>query len=333
MWNWIDLTSSIVREMSTSPSHWNVRRSYTDVARKLGVDEETVRNRLRMMREMGLLRGWRLIVNAGLLGLQSSNFMLEYESPEAKEAAIPRIRSTEGVVLLQDFYGRTLQVTVFHDERGDDLGRSLQKIGASTAGGARLLTHWRVNTPRCDLRLKEVDWRIIGLMLRNAERKFPEIARELKASTRTVRRRMNLMMDSSAIFMQPVLDLRKASGVTPCQLLVECSPETKRAIDDSVDSRFERIVFRLTNSETHSIFTILCSNVAEVKDVLKWAQGQEGIRLAQAGIVENQEYAHEWLEREVAKRALAGLQGGKSEKPKRKAARPAPVGMVASAEQ
>src|SRR5207237_4003740 len=111
MWHRIDLTSAVVREMATSPSQWNVRRSYTDVARRLGVDEETVRNRLRTMREMGLLLGWRLIVSARLLGMESSNLVLDFHSQESKEAAIPRIREADGVVLIQNFYGKTLQMT------------------------------------------------------------------------------------------------------------------------------------------------------------------------------------------------------------------------------
>ncbi len=272
------------------------------MARKLGVDEETVRNRLRMMREMGLLRGWRLIVNARLLGMESSNLVLEFESPESKEAAMMRIREADGVVLIQNFYGKTLQVTVFH-EGGDDFERrTSDQIVASPTSGAKLVTRWKVKLPRCEHRPKEIDWRIIGLMLRNAERKFPEIARELRVSTRTVKRRVNLMMGSSAFFIQPVLDLRKTVGVTPCQLLIECSPERKRAVDDLVVSKFERIVFRLTNSETHSIFTVLCSNVAEMKEILKWARAQDGVRLAKTEILEDQNYVHEWLELEVGRR-------------------------------
>jgi hypothetical protein len=159
-----------------------------------------------------------------------------------------------------------------------------------------------VNLPRCEHKPKEIDWRIIGLLLRNAERKFPEVALDLKVSTRTVKRRVNLMMGSSAFFVQPELDFKKAVGVMPCQLLVQCAPERKREIDELVGSRFERIVFRLTNSGTHSIFTILCSNVAEMKEILKWARSQRGVTLARTDITENQDYVHEWLEREVRRR-------------------------------
>ena len=224
---------------------------------------------------------------------------MEFQDTESKEAAIPRIRELDGVVLVQDFYGKTLQVAVFHEKYGSDLERRDSEILASSAGGVKLVTRWKVNLPRCDHKPKEIDWRIIGLMLGNAERKFPEIARELKISTRTVKRRVNLMMSSSSFFIQPVLDLRKASGVTPCQLLIKCSPEKKRAIDDSVGAKFERIVFRLTNSETHSIFTVLCSNIPEMKDILKWVRAQDGVRLARTDILEEQDYVHEWLDREV----------------------------------
>src|SRR5712664_3579578 len=208
MWRSIDLTSKIMREISSSPSQWNARRSYTDVARKLGVDEETVRNRLKMMREMGLLVGWRLIVNARLLGMESSNLVLEFDSPESKEAALAGIREKDGVVLIQSFFGKALQVTVLH-ANGDDLERrESENFASPLTTGAKLTTSWKVNVPRCDHQPKELDWRIVGLMLRNTERKFLEMAGALHVSTRTVKRRVNLMMASSAFFVQPELDFR-----------------------------------------------------------------------------------------------------------------------------
>ena len=294
MSQWIDLTASIMREMATSPSHWDVRRSYVDVARKLDVDEDTVRNRLNMMKEMGLLLGWRLIPNARLLGMESSNVVLEFSDQESRDSAQALVRRAPGTVLIQNFFGRTMQVTMFHREAGDP-GRNLKAQGVR----ADILTSWTVKLPNSEYRPKETDWRIIALMLRNAETKLPAIAAGVKASTRTVRRRVSSMMSSSAFFMQPLLDLRKAMGVTPCQLLVKCSPSSKRAIDEAITSRFERMVFRLTNSETHSTFTILCSNVGEMKDVGGWAKSQPGVVFAKTDILEQQDYVHDWIEREI----------------------------------
>jgi len=313
MWEGIDLTASIMREMATSPSQWNVHRSYVDVARRLGVDEDTVRNRLRMMREMGLLRGWRLIPNARLLGMESSNVVLDFPDQESKDANLPRIREAEGTVLIQDFYGKTLQVTVFHD-RADEPEKNLM----SKEAAAEVAASWRVKLPRCELKPKEVDWSIMAMMLRNAETKLPEIAAKAKISQRTAKRRVNLMMESSAFFMQPLLNLRKAMGVTPCQLLVICAPTRKRAIDDAIASRFERTVFRLTNSDTHSMFTILCTNVGEMKEILAWARSQPGVEFARTDILEQQDYVYDWLEQVVNSRIERGHEDASTKPPSRR---------------
>jgi DNA-binding Lrp family transcriptional regulator len=313
MWHGIDLTASIMREMATSPSHWNVKRSYVDVARKLGVDEDTVRNRLKTMREIGLLRGWRLIPNARLLGMESSNVVLDFVDQDSKDAATPRIRNAQGAVLIQDFYGKTMQVTVFHRE-ADNPERNLTSQGIV----ADVVTRWKVNLPRCEHKPKEIDWRIIAMMLRNAETKLPQIALRVKASSRTVKRRVNVMMASSAFFMQPLLNLRKAMGVTPCQLLVKCTPEKKRTIDEAIASRFERTVFKLTNSDTHSMFTILCTNVGETKEILSWAKSQTGVVLAKTDIIEQQDYVYDWLEQEVKNRIEKGQEEASTRSPPRR---------------
>jgi DNA-binding Lrp family transcriptional regulator len=290
-----------MRELATSPSQFSIRRSYTDVARKLGVDEETVRNRLKMMREMGLLQGWRLIVNAKLLQMESMNMMLEFQNPESKQSALPLVEAAEGVVLIQNFYGPTMQVTRFApaDSTADDFfGEYLRGVE-----GVNMITHWGIHVPKCEFRPRKIDWMIIRALLANAERKLPDVAMELEISSRTVKRRVNLMMSSSAFFMQPILDLRHAMGVTPCQLLVEAEPEEKRDLDEEVRKKYERVPFRLTNSRTHSIFTILCSNVAEMKDIQAWARAHKGVRFARTDILEEQVYVRRWLEQEVDRRS------------------------------
>jgi hypothetical protein len=75
-------------------------------------------------------------------------------------------------------------------------------------------------------------------------------------------------------------------------------------IDDLIISKFERIVFSLTDSSTHSIFTIICVNLAEAQSILKEVQKQEGVASAKVEIIELM-YVHDWLAKEVSSRALA----------------------------
>ena len=67
MWRTVELTVNIMKELSITPSHWNVKRSYAEVAKKIGIDEETVRIRIQSLKQSGFLLGWRLILNANLI--------------------------------------------------------------------------------------------------------------------------------------------------------------------------------------------------------------------------------------------------------------------------
>ncbi len=103
MWHTVELTINIMKELSLTPSQWNVKRSYSQVAKKLGIDEETARIRIQSLRESGFLLGWRLIPTAHLIGRESSILVLELEDIEAKDRAISQIGRIDGVVLIQSF--------------------------------------------------------------------------------------------------------------------------------------------------------------------------------------------------------------------------------------
>lgn len=246
--------------------------------------------------------GWRLILNANLLGRESHILALELDDDEKKDRAIAQISKVDGVLLIQSFYGKTLQVTIF-SKNEEELERQMKMITSITR--SKIFTYWKVKLPRCDHKAKQTDWRIISILLKDADKKIPEIEHELGTSGKTVKRRINLMMGSSAFFLQPIIDLKKVSGALPCQLLIQSSEATKSVIDDLITSKFERIVFSLTDSATHSIFTIICVNLAEAQSILKEVQKQTGVTLAMMEIIEELMYVYDWLAKEVRSRASA----------------------------
>ncbi len=123
--------------------------------------------------------------------------------------------------------------------------------------------HWKAKLSRCNLELKQTDWRIIGKLLKNAEKKIADIAYELKISARTViKRRVNMTMESSVFLLHPVRDHKQVRGALPCQLVVQCSAAEKSMIDHLIISKDGRIFFDLTDSTTYSIFMVICINLA-----------------------------------------------------------------------
>ena len=68
----------------TSPGsfRWDIRESYASIAAKIGVDEETVRRRVNRARQSGFLKGWQLLLNPHLIGLESAGAQLEVDDEE-----------------------------------------------------------------------------------------------------------------------------------------------------------------------------------------------------------------------------------------------------------
>jgi DNA-binding Lrp family transcriptional regulator len=286
-----------MKELWGSPGRWNVRKSYVDIARNLGVDEETVRNRLKRLKESGFLVGWRLIPNPSLFGRSSVMQHLTFESPATKEEAISRLKQMDGVVVVASLYGADLLITLF-----DDMERTASKRLATLRSKSEPAEWQGMRLPPTPFKMTPTDWRILRLMLRNAERSVAEVAAEVKVSVRTVKRRLDTMMADAAIFIVPTIDQAKSTGVS-YQVIVESEEGQKSEVDRLVTSRIENLVFKAADSSNTLIYGFSGKNVAEGRELLDWLTKQPGVESVRINIVERVVYVFDWLERETGRLA------------------------------
>jgi DNA-binding Lrp family transcriptional regulator len=282
-----------MRELWGSPDIWNTKKSYVEIAAKLGVDEETVRNRVKHLRDSGFLLGYRLVPNPSLLGRTFASLRIEFKDRESKEAAIPLLSKVEGVMNIGSTYDKSVLVTLFADE-DQDFSKLLIALGVegeiSSVPGLGLRT-----TNFC---MTGLDWEIVSLLLRDAERKLDEIAKQLKVSTRTVKRRLNMMMKENAIFTMPMVDLRKTEGIS-YQLRVVSEQGKKSEVEKSVVAKIGDVVFRASDSQNGSVFGFTGANVAQGNDILEWVKQQTGVRSVTMTIAERVVQVFDWIENEV----------------------------------
>jgi DNA-binding Lrp family transcriptional regulator len=288
-----------MKELWGSPAVWNKKKTYVDIARKLGVDEETVRNRIKHLKENGFLLGWRLFPNPALLGRIPVFLFLEFEDEDAKEVAIPDIAKMDGVTVISSFYGKNVLVSLYDDEQKDS-AKKISKAGIR----AQTLTTPGISMPApLQVKVTEMDWKIVYVMLRDAEKDATEVARELKASTRTINRRLNSLMEARAIFITPLVDLKTGGGVS-YQLLVHTEEGRRSEIDQLVSSKIDNLVFKAGMPPSGLIFGFNGQNIAEGTELLKWVKKVKGVKSAKMNIVENVVHVFDWLEKEVKARAF-----------------------------
>src|SRR2546427_1314905 len=288
-----------MRELWGSPDIWNTKKSYIEIAAKLGVDEETIRNRVKRLRDTGFFLGYRLVPNPVLLGRTFASLRIEFKDRESKQAAIPRLARLDGVINIGSTYDKSVLVTLLADQ---DQDFSKLIVGLGVEGEVSWVPGLGLRATR--IRMTRLDWAIVNLLLRDAEMKLDDIAKQLKVSTRTVKRRLNMMMKETAIFTMPMVDLRKTERIS-YQLRVQSEQGKKSEVEKSIVAKIGNVIFRASDSQNGSVFGFTGANVAEGNDILEWAKQQPGVKSASMTIAERVVQVFDWIEDEVKRRVRA----------------------------
>ena len=296
------LDAGIIREFSGPGGsyQWNVRHPYSSIAKKFGVDDETIRRRIRQLEHGGLIRGSELIVNPHLIGCEPVRMFVRVAGAEQRKRTVTsQLKLLDGVLLILDMHGDSLQVLMFCRE--DVMPRRIELV-SSIAGGAEplVLRNWQaLGFRRCDMTLTKTDLLILRSLRKDPRKSTSQVAGETKISARTVERRINLMTANYAYFHMFRLDFPRVDGVI-CSTVISYGDERKKpAADRAVDSRLDRIIYSATGAKTTSLFNFVCSNITEAEEVHGWMGGLDGVTGTRMGIIKEYILVTDWLDDEL----------------------------------
>lgn len=231
---------AILREL-THPTtfQWDVRVSYAEVGRRVSLDEETVRARVKRMQEDGVIQGWRVMVNPGLLGRTVSRLVINAADDAAKERLLQALLAMDGVFLVFEFYGPSLGA-VIACESGRALERHLDLL--RLLGGE--VTTSPLTYPSPTVELTPQDWRIVQALRRDVRRAYGELAAELGLSERTVRRRVERMTEGKALILQATLDQTRVHGIVAAMFTVAHKDPAARGTVDAYLRKLPSVIFQ-----------------------------------------------------------------------------------------
>ena len=147
-----------------------------------------------------------------------------------------------------------------------------------------------------------LDWKICGQLLRNAERKIADIAAVVGVSEKTVKRRLNKMLESSAIFILPMIDLRKMSGVA-YDLMIQSQDDKKAQVESFVLSKITNQVFVTGDSSNGSFITFATSNISEGDEIFHMVKERPEVKSATLSVIEEVKHDFIWLGDECERRS------------------------------
>src|SRR5207245_6766196 len=124
-----------------------------------------------------------------------------------------------------------------------------------------------VPLPAHDFILKKTDWMIIRLLLDNSKRSISEMAKAIRVSTRTVTRRLELMMESNSYFLSPVVDATRVDGFLYLFIISIPNEAAKAAIDDKLRQSISKIFFADTSAQHYSVIPSICQNISKAEEI------------------------------------------------------------------
>jgi DNA-binding Lrp family transcriptional regulator len=296
-----DLDIRIIREFNgPGPPQWNVRESFTAVARRLGVDEETVRLRVARLRDRGVFPSWRIAVNPRLLGYEETGFDLAVEDESVKPEMLSRLRSLPGITQVADFQGPGLLTFLWHD-RPDVvpwLRAQIDPIGAWT-----LRASWTSVFPEPTVKMRTLDWRILAAMRDDARKDLRTVASTARTTVRTVQRRLSALKEGKAAFVVGTPNVDRAAGLI-CNYLVYC-PDTdrKRAMDATALRLLPRMGMSDTDSDHYSMFGGTCENLSQAEQQLARLRSSYEVDTVRMAIVRQIFSVDDWLDGLLRERA------------------------------
>lgn len=266
------------------PTRSEIRQSQASIARKLLVSKQTVKHRIDGYKSSGFLRGWALFPNPNLLGQGLAQARLEVLLPSSKKDVISKVRLVDGVWHVANHHGNALGVGLSYENEAS-LKNRLELVARIC--GSKRVSLGRIAFPPCEYRFAPVDVRLIQAANGEPWQSIESIAKRAGVSTRTVKRRLDSMIDERAIFVSPNLDPTRLKGAIVTNLMVFFASR-------SVASAAEREVVQIVNEKfwgairglDYAWFELVIDNIADAGRILAQVKMLDGIKEAYLDVVE-----------------------------------------------
>lgn len=294
------LDNRIIRELGSHQlaRYWNIRESYSNIARRNGASEDTIRRRVKRAEERGLIQGWRTVVHPNTIDCVDVFLDFQVSKSEKKQEIIKLLELGDSTVLITDFEGSGLFLLIY-SKLGDSLSRNVQFI--ETLCGAPPLTVLNSLFPVCGLRPLRTDWKIIRSIRDEPRKSISQIAREVGVTTRTVNRRLNLLTKERAFFLMGLPDFGRLDGKTANFLILLSNEKDGAKVSQKISSRYENIIYQGVFKGV-LLYDITFPDISEAEEAYRWIRNREGVKSARMGIINDLAVVNRWTDEQLKSR-------------------------------
>lgn len=268
-----------------------LRVSFRSLARAVGVDEGTVRHRVKRFYDTGLIREWRPWPNPRIWGEHEAGAWFDVPHSVSREELTERLKLIPGMMIVNLFLGSMMAV-VFRYAHEQSLERRVKLI--QSISETENLEFGQIPYPECEITMEESDWKLLQSLDRSVRKPYYAIAEELGLSSRTVRRRLKRLIRTHAVFLFSEVKPKALQGATMVSLMVYHSLDRREDLFQRISERLDPDLWHLfflmplSPGQTMStVFNLVLPNATRAGEVLRWAQELPGVEAARVDLHED----------------------------------------------
>jgi DNA-binding Lrp family transcriptional regulator len=281
----------------------------TVLARRLGVTRNTVRARLRALERAGVIASYQAVPNLRPLGLDVVTLHCEVGDEARKGAWLNELARTEGIRPLGDFMGRHVCFELYYatpEEHDRRLAAACRAIGASQTQLVELPA-----MPPATRAPTALDWRIMKALRGRATRPLADVAKELKVSSRTVRRRYEALVRDGLLDIVAVVDASRIPGAIPVTMLFSFEAAKTESVASRILAAFdERSLFAHVPPDPHFghlAMQAYATSAADLEQMRAKAAALPGVLMVEIMLNRGSPPDEAWLDDAIAAKAGAAI--------------------------
>lgn len=275
----------------------NARQSFQALGRRITLSAPAVRDRLRRLEQRGIVQGYWVSIDPAIFGRQN---LLVYFDPEWTRPDTLRALDAPDVAWVAWKVDGGLTLQVWPADAKKAVATLAEFLAREPSWHAASRPGWMGN-------MTGLDWRVLDVLIDQPLASIEALALETGLSPKTVRKHLNGLVGSEAIFVVPRIGLPIDSGVLVYNLVVSGRapfPDLRRVVGDAV-------LIHETDEPSRQYLFCRANNLAELTTSIRALEKVPGVSSVEISL--NREmifgtpFVHRLIRERIGKRRQPSL--------------------------
>ena len=237
----------------------------SEIAKRVGLDEKTVRVRVKKMEDEGFIKYYQATPSLDILGMSNlSTYRFQALNLTTKRSLVEFLQDRPQIVEALDYLGPTVSVSIAGPSTG-----SIEQIADQIASRFELDKFLISSLPvySSQAKLDRLDWRILGALRYNARASASDVAKALSITPKMAEYRIKKLLDAGLMQIRAIIDPRKQSGLIFYELEVSLTSAASQPVMEKLQECGEKLWSTQTPRQGVLLASLFAFSLGEPEDL------------------------------------------------------------------